>query len=156
MFTGATALAQTVEAAVLLAEVNLKAAEMTVAAGAVIGVRMGMIAAAPHYPCNADRAELSRMVPEKIRAFSEAGTAVVEAYWSLHRDVGDYMVCLGRTMMAGRVPLPSDLIEMAERTSIHATRIAASGVGAVSVALAPLHKEATANARRLARRNGCA
>jgi hypothetical protein len=77
----------------------------------------------------------------------------VEAYWSLHRDLGNYMLHLGRTMMAARLPLPSDLIEIAERTSILAMRIATGGIGAASVALAPLHKKATANARRLARRN---
>jgi hypothetical protein len=153
MFTTATALARTMEAALLLAEVNLKVGEMTVAAGAVIGVRMGVIAAAHHDPFNADYVELGRMVPEKMRAFSEAGAAVVEEYWSLQGDVGNYMLHLGRTMMAGRLPFPSDLVELAERTSIHATRLATSGVGAAAVALAPLHKKATSNARRLARRN---
>jgi hypothetical protein len=153
MFTGATALARTMEAAVLLAEVNLKVGEMTIAASAVIGVRMGMIAALQHDPFNADHAELGRMVPEKMRAFCEAGAAIAEEYWSLQRDAGNYMLHLGRTMMAGRLPLPSDLVELAERTSIHATRLATSGVGAASVALAPLHKKATSNARRLARRN---
>lgn len=156
MFIGVTALERTMQAAFDLVEVSLKAGEMTVAAGAVIGARMGVIAAAQNDPLNADHAELGRMISEKTRAFSESGAAVVKEYWSLQRDVGDYVLYLGRAMMAGRLPLPSELVELAERTSLHATRLATSAVGAAGVALVPLHKKATSNARRLARRKRAA
>jgi hypothetical protein len=149
MFMGTAALARTVQAAFHLAEVSLKAGEMTVAAGTVIGARMGVIAAAQNDPLNADHAELGRMLPEKLGAFSEAGTAVMEEWWSLQREIGNYLLYLGRAMTVGRLPLPSELFELVERTSIHGTRLATSAIGAADVALAPLHKKATSNARRL-------
>jgi hypothetical protein len=140
------------QAAFDLAEVSLKAVEMTTAAGAVIGVRSGVIAAAQHDPVNADHAELRRMLPEKVKAFSEAGVAAAEGWWSLQRNVGDYMLYLGRAMTIGRPPLPSEVVELVERTSLHGTRLVAGMIGSAGGALAPLHKKATANARRLARR----
>jgi hypothetical protein len=152
MYTSATALARTLQAGLSLAEVNLKAAEMAAAASAVIGYRMGLIAAAGQNPLAADHAELGRMIPEKVAAFSAAGLAAMEAYWSLQRDLANYMSHVGRMMTAGRLPLPSELAELAERTSIDAARLAGSGVEAASVAIAPLHRKATSNARRLARR----
>jgi len=152
MFMGSTAIARAMEAALDLADVILKAGEMTTAAGAVIGTRVWMIAAAQQDPLNADHAELGRMLPEKVQAFSEAGAAVVEEWSALSRDVGDYMLYLGRAMTTGRPPLPSDVLELAARTSAHGARVASSAIGAASVALAPLHKRATSNARRLIRR----
>jgi hypothetical protein len=153
MFIGATAAARAMKAAFDLAEVSLKAGEMTVAAGAVISVRAGMIATAQQDPLNADHVELGRMVPEKVKAFSEAGAAAVEELWSLQRDIADYMLYVARTMTLGRPPArPSDIVEFAERSVTHGARIATTAIGAAAVTLAPLHEKATSNARRLARR----
>ena len=154
MFMVATAAARAMQAAFDLAEVSLKAGEMTMAAGTVISHRAGMIATAQHDPLNADHAELGRMLPEKVKAFSEAGAAAVEELWSLQRDIGDYMLYVARamTMTLGRPARPSDVAEFAERSFTHGTRIATTAIGAAAVALAPLHKKATSNARRLARR----
>jgi hypothetical protein len=152
MFMSATALERTMQATVDLAEVSRKAGEMALAAGAVIGARMGVLAGAQNDPLNADHAELGRMVTEKMRAFSEAGVAILAEYWSLQRDVGNYVLFLGQTMMVGRLPLPGELVELTERTSIHTTRLATSAIGAAAVGLAPLHKKAMSNARHLARR----
>jgi hypothetical protein len=152
MFMTATVLARTMQAAFDLAEMGLKTGEMTAAAGAVIATRLRVLAEAQQDPRKADRAELGRMVPEKIKAFSDAGAAVIDEFWSLQRDVGSYMVYVGRAMMTGRPPLPGEMLELAERSSIHGTRLATAAIGAAGVALAPIHKKATANARRLARR----
>jgi hypothetical protein len=152
MFTGATAYVRTLQAGFRLAQVGLEAAEMAVAAGTVIGFRMGLIAAAGQNPLAADHAELGRIIPEKVVAFSAAGLAAMEAYWSLQRDLGTYMSDVGRMMTAGRLPLPSELAELAERTSIDAARFVGSGVEMTSAAMAPLHRKARSNARRLARR----
>jgi hypothetical protein len=150
MFMGATAVTRAMKAAFDLAEVTVKALETVSAAGVVIGARAGVIAAAQQDPLNADHAELGRMLPEKVTAFSQAGAAIAEEWWALQRDVGNYMLYLGRSMTRVGLPLPGDVIEFAERTSAHGARIAASPIGSASVALAPLHKTATANARRLA------
>jgi hypothetical protein len=108
--------------------------------------------AAQRDPLNADHAELGSMLSEKVPAFSVDGATVVEEWWALNRDVGDCMLYLGRAMTTGRPPLPSDVLELAERTSAHGARLASCTIGAASVALAPLHRKATSNARRLARR----
>jgi hypothetical protein len=139
------------QAALDFAEVTLKAGETTSAAGAVIGARSGIISAAIRDPLHADHAEIRRIIPEKMRAISESGVAVLEEWWALARDVGDYMAYVAGAMTSGRPPVPGDVLELAERTSTHAARLAASAVGAASVALAPFHEKTTANARRLAR-----
>jgi hypothetical protein len=150
MFVAATA--QLMEAGLDLADMSLKTGEMTAAAGSVIGARVGLMVAAARNPLSFDYAEFGRMVPEKVQAFSEAGAALAEEWWSLQRDLGDYMLYLGRAMTRGRAPLPSDVIELVERTSTHGARLAASTIGAAGAALAPVHRAATSNARRLAER----
>jgi hypothetical protein len=151
MFFAVTAVARLMEAGLALADVSLKASEMTAAAGTVIGARGALMAAAAQDPLSADYAELGRMIPEKMEAFSAAGAALVEEAWALQRDIGDYLLYIGRAMTSGRPPLPSELAELMERSSAHGVRLAASAIGAASVALSSVHKSATANARRLSR-----
>jgi hypothetical protein len=150
MFVAATA--RLVEAGIDLADTSLKTGEMTAAAGSVIGARVALMVAAAQDPLSFDYAEFGRMVPEKVQAFSEAGAALLDEWWSLQRDLGDYMLYLGRAVTSGRPPLPGDVVELVERTSTHGARLAAGAIGAAGVALAPLHKVATSNARRLADR----
>jgi hypothetical protein len=152
MFMGSTAIARAMQAALDVADLTLKASEMTAAAGSVIGARVGIMTAAQRDPLAADNAELGRMLPEKLNAFSEAGAAIIEELSALHRDVGAYMLYLGRTVMSGRLPLPRDVVELTERSSAHGARVATSAIAAAGAALAPLHKKAMSNARRLARR----
>jgi hypothetical protein len=149
MFTGLAAIARAMQAALDVADIGVKATEMTTAAGSVIRERVGMMTAVHCNPLTADYAELGRMIPEKMDAFSEAGAAVFDEWLALHRDVGDYMLFLGRTIMSGRPPIPSEAVELTERTSAHNDRVATSVIAAVGVALAPFHRKATSNARRL-------
>src|SRR5690348_3645492 len=109
MFVAATA--RLVEAGIDLADTSLKTGEMTAAAGSVISARVALMVAAAQDPLSFDYAELGRMVPEKVQAFSEAGTALFEEWWSLQSDLGEYMLYLGRAVMSGRPPLPSDVVE---------------------------------------------
>ena len=94
-----------------------QAAEVATASASVIQHRVGLMSAGELD--RAGRAELARMVPEKVDAFSKAGVAL----WSEWATLG-----LGGA--AG------------------ATDLATSGARV----LAPIHRTATANARRIARR----
>jgi hypothetical protein len=147
MLMGSTAITRTMQAALDLAEVTLKAGETTCAAGAVIGARYGIISAALRDPLHADHAELGRIIPEKMRAISESGVAILEEWWAVAAEAGDYIAYLGRAMAAG----PNDVFELADRTSAHSARLASSVIGVASGALAPFHEKTTSNARRLAR-----
>jgi len=152
MLMGSTAITRTMQAALDLAEVTVKAGETISAAGAVIAARFGIMSAALRDPLNADHAELGRMLPEKMRAFAESGAAVIEEWWALNRDVWAYARYLARATTTGRAPSASAVLEFVERTSAHGARLASSAIDAATVALAPLHQKATSNARRLARR----
>jgi hypothetical protein len=103
-------------------------------------------------PLVADYNEFARMLPEKVTAIHDAGAALVDEWWALQRDVGDYMIYVARAMTRERPPWPSDVAELVERTSIHGIRIAATAIDAAGVALAPFHHCAVANAQRLSHR----
>ena len=127
---------------------TLTAAETAAATGAVMTTRLGLMGAAALDPTNADHAELGRMVPEKMLAFSQAGSALTREWLALNRNATDHMLELGRAMMSGRTAQPSDLIRLATRSVDHAANL----VDAATQALAPVHRKATSNARRLARK----
>ena len=152
MFTGLTAMTGAMDAAFDVADLGIKATEMTTAAGSVIRERVAMMTAACCNPVGADYAELERMVPEKVSAFSEACAAVFDEWRAFSNDVGDYMFHIGRAMTAGRPPIPSEALDLAARTSAHGARVAMSPLAAVAVALMPFHRIATSNASRLAGR----
>jgi hypothetical protein len=140
------------EAAFGGAELGLAAAETAVAAWMVIAMRLGMIAAAGGDPGRAETAELRRMVVEKVYAFSEAGTAALREWSALQGELTEYALFLWGAAARGRPPDAGELGELAERSALHGLRLATSTIGASAVALAPVHRKATANARRLARR----
>lgn len=127
---------------------TIKATETAAAAGAVMTTRLGLMGSAALDPANADRAELGRMVSEKMLAFSQAGNALTREWLALNRDTANDMLRLGSAMMSGRAMQPNDLIRLAERGADHATGM----VTAATRVLAPVHQKATGNARRLARK----
>lgn len=150
MLFGTTALQRTLQGALDVAEVTRTQGEMALAAGAVIGARMTIAALVQQDPLNAAASELQRIVPEKLQAFSEAGAAVVAEWWRLNRDIGEYLLYLARSMTTVRPPAPADVLEFADRTTAHGALLAGSAAAAAVVALAPIHKTVTRNARRLA------
>jgi hypothetical protein len=131
------------------AEVSVRAAETTVGAAAVIAARVRVAAAAAQDPLAGDYAEIGRIIPEKMRAVSEAGAALFDEWWALQRETADYLLYVGCTVTRSRVLLPGDVIELVERSSSSSSRIAGSGIGAAGAALAPVHRTVTANVRRL-------
>ena len=114
------------------------------AAHAVVGHRSRTIKSALHDPLGADHAELGRMVSEKSSAFGAAGTSLVRDVLDLQADLAAQAAALGQ-MMSGQLPTPRATQEMVLRSQRLGTAALASSIRA----LTPVHKAATANARRL-------
>lgn len=145
----------------------LTAGEMTVAASSVIGRRTALAAAALREPHRADHAELARMGPEKIAAFGEAGAAIAMEMWRLQRDTLAFIAA--QAQEATRVALTlstaptllhaigtqsSYVAETLDRTAHETATIAGRALTIGAIGAAPIHRKATANARRLAKRRG--
>jgi hypothetical protein len=128
-----------------MARTGLRLGETLAASGTVIERRLELIRAAAADPLAGDYRELGLMVPEKIEAFAKAGAALSEIWWAAQRDMAAHLGHLTAMMLKGGTPTPADVRLMGKRGARGAAR-AASGPGA---ALAPIHKAATANARRL-------
>ena len=130
----------------------VRSLELGAAAPAVIALRTARMLAAGASPTAADRREMSRMVGEKLDAFgrswwmmaSRQQQAAFEAWLALAR--------MGWAMWMRPFPLASstrarrDLQALQRRINRSQAAVLASGV-------APLHRTATANLRRLARRS---
>lgn len=129
-----------------MAATNLRLAETMQASGAVIDSRTRTMRAASRDPLNGDYAELGRMVPEKMTAFSMAGMAAFADLQALQTQAlaqwGQMMGIAAR----GRAPTMTEMNTMTTRSARMANRAASAG----GKALAPIHSAATGNARRLA------
>lgn len=122
------------------------------AANAVIAARTPIIDAAMRSPLTGDHVELGRMVPEKVEAFSQAGSAMVTAWWQAQSLWMGHMQHLGGMAMRGRAPTTGEMVALNNRVA----GLTLDGIEAAarlgSTALAPVHRKATANARRLKRK----
>jgi hypothetical protein len=155
MLFGTTAIQRTQQGALDVAAVTLTQYEMILAAAAVIGARMTIAALVQQAPLSvaaSDASELHCIVPEKMHALSEAGAAVLAEWRRLDREIGEYLLYLGRTMISARPPAPADVLEFAERTTAHGALLAGSVAAVGLAAITPVHSTVTRNARRLARR----
>lgn len=134
----------------IAAETGLKLAETAQASQAVVKSRSATIAAAARNPLAGDYAELGRMVPEKVAAFTEAGIAAWgDLQWIQAQALGNWQM-LARIALAGRAPTTAEASAITARTVGMAKRGARAG----GKALAPIHRGATSNARRLRRKKG--
>lgn len=124
-------------------------AETVGASHDVIRARSEIMRSAFLSPLTADYPELARMMPEKVEAFSAVGTVVMAAWWKMQRDYLTQMSRLASTMTSGRVMTPIEFAEQSYRSSIDALRALESGSRLGRDMMAPIHKTATANARRL-------
>ncbi|WP_439813859.1 hypothetical protein [Zavarzinia sp. CC-PAN008] len=135
---------------------GIAAAETMVAAGTVIGHRTALIADAMQRPWAADHRELGRMVPEKVMAFGQSGSnvmqALIQSQRELERYCGDVGACARDMAFAAPGSLP--MARLIDGAMAQSARAATSGLAAVDAALAPIHKRAVANARRLTRKAG--
>jgi len=77
--------------------------DIAIATTQVIAKRVALRMAATFNPLRADRAELSRMVPEKVEAFSTASTVMLkqsgQAYRQMMRSASDEIMRTGRATM---------------------------------------------------------
>lgn len=130
-----------------LADCGLKLAETMQAAGAVIDSRSRTILDATRDPLRGDYAELGRMVPEKVTAFSKAGAAAMGEVGAIQAQaLANWRVML-RIAGQGRLATPAEIGAMTTRSAAMVERSAK----APGKALAPIHRGARGNARRLAR-----
>jgi hypothetical protein len=130
-----------------------KLAELSVAAPQVVAVRTARMLAAGANPRTADRAEFSRMHTEKVEAFWESMFGMAAQAARANQEVARsaamqwWRMCTTPWALAGKggmlkaatalIPVP---------TSAQSHRAASSILAA---AVKPVHKRATANARRL-------
>lgn len=139
-----------------------RAGELALAAATVIGARSQLGLAGAADPARADYAELARIAPEKIDAFSRSGAAVVGQVWEMQREVGTLMLRqaeagLNLALAFWQLPLPHHAAQLqadfvagtVDRTADSADRLAHRASRLHDTAMRPIHRRATANARRL-------
>jgi hypothetical protein len=145
-----------------LADAALKLGESAVAAGAVIGHRVALGAQALHDPLNADAHEFTRMGTEKLAAFSAASGALFAECQSIQHEMmkfafGQAASCVRAALDLATAPSPVEAIaaqrrwavESLARANSHAIKLATLSAGLSGLALAPVHKTVTGNAKRL-------
>ena len=136
--------------------------ELAMAAAEVVFRRMTLGGLAMVNPNGADHAEFARMVPEKTKAFSDAGSILASQTARIGQTVAQFMVeeaslatRTAATILSGRNPAGM-MAAQVEAAMAWAGRLAAQS-GALCVlamqaqgaALAPIHTAATANVERL-------
>ena len=147
---------------------GLKAMQMSTSAAQVIAIRTTRMAAAGLNPTAADKRENSRMVTEKVDAFALAGQALATGAAPLLAGMAGQALRTGldlfsaATHLAASRTLPETmarqrrLADTLMRSTPSAHHGAASDATArlAHRALAPVHRKATANARRLMKKAG--
>jgi hypothetical protein len=106
--------------------VSLTIAETLAASQSVIGARVTMLGAGLDYPGHLPFAEFGRLIPEKVAAFGKANAAAA------------------RTLRRGGVP------DWGTATGMDLLDWWQASIKATGAWWAPIHAQATANARRLA------
>ena len=128
-----------------LAATAVRAGETMLAANTVIGSRVGTMGAAARNPIMADYAELARMVPEKVEAFSRAGASLMKDAEAFQSETGAQIRHVTALMTSGKIPTFSDMFTLTARWA----SITQKATGAAGRALLPVHAAATGNANRL-------
>jgi hypothetical protein len=131
-----------------MAQTGVKMTETMQASGEVIDSRVRTMAAAALDPLGGDYRELGRMVPEKVDAFTQAGATALDDLVAMQSAAMANYQQLVSIALKGRAPTPAE----AEAMWARSCGIAARAMDSTGRALAPVHKRATANARRLRRK----
>jgi hypothetical protein len=118
-----------------------QAAELAVAVPQVVGHRMTRLALAGPHLSPRDRKEFARMVAEKNEAFGDAWQAMAVHGARAQQALGASFFASLLAIAHGRRPSPARSVTQLQ----HAT------LGVLGKGMAPVHRKATANARRLAR-----
>lgn len=134
-----------------MAQTAIRAGQTVSASGKVIDKRTGMMRAAMTDPLHTNHAELGRMVPEKIAAFSSAGTALVDGWLTWNRAVMAETQKVAAMAMRGRAPMPIEWMALASRSNAFALKASERGARVSAATLKPVHAKAVSNATRLSR-----
>lgn len=118
-----------------------RSAELALAAPQVIAHRLQRMAIAGPTLSERDRKEFTGMVAEKQLAFTQAWIA---AWQQFARAQQSFMLSAWRAMLSGGLP---GLLT----TGSLASRSLSTSAAMASAALAPVHRKAVANAKRLGR-----
>ena len=131
-----------------VADTGRRLSETLSASQEVIAKRTDMMQS----PLTADYVELGRMIPEKVEAFSKAGIAVATGWWTMQAECLAEAQHVAVLAMRGRPPSLDEWSALASRNAAHALRMMERGAALGAAALAPIHRSATGNARRLRKR----
>ena len=147
-----TAWSRMVRAGLDMQSTWLRGVETLQASQTVITARTDKMRDAIASPMQGDFDEFSRMVPEKIDAFSRSTLFVTRTAMANHRAWMIYLRRVGALMTSGRLPTVGESAVFAEQTVEYALNAVAAGAHLGHGALRPVHCIATANARRLAKK----
>lgn len=128
---------------------SLQMNEMMAASGSVIGARLTIMGKAASCPAKADYAEIGGMVQEKLIAMSQVNQALLAQWATMLAETSDRTKHLGSLLFSGRLVSARGLSDFGEAWLAHGTRMITRSMDAGGLALAPVHKQATANAKRL-------
>lgn len=128
-----------------MARTGVRFGEMLAASAEVIDSRSRTIADACSDPLGADYGELSRMMPEKLDAFWEAGMAAADDLAAVQSMALASWSEMATLAARGKMPSAAQSRVLVARSS----RMANRATAAAAKALIPVHTRATANARRL-------
>ncbi|MCY7339459.1 MAG: hypothetical protein LH465_05840 [Sphingomonas bacterium] len=121
--------------------------ETLAASQQVVEQRHKTIEVALSDPLRADHAELGRMVSEKSAAFGAAGASLARDWVAMQAEWHAQAQAIGQIMM-GRMPGPRATGAIVARSQ----RIGSAALASSIRAIRPVHRTATANAKRLAKR----
>jgi hypothetical protein len=148
--------------ALLWVDLAMKSTEMLISSGQVIGARVDRMARAGLNPSARDRKEFALMTNEKVRAANQSSVAMAKRMQSLNgtlwtRAWQQWFASLGAMVAFASSKTPGQA--MARQADVwRTTRRSATSLSEASQAMAriahsglkPVHRTATANARRLA------
>ena len=149
MIAGLNAWAELAKATSTMMKTNMRLNETMAASGSVIEARIKIMGDATRYPAQGDYAEIGDMVQEKVVAIGKVNQALVEQWSVMLADAAEQARHLRHMMFGGKPLGMGDLSGLAERWTAHGTRMITRTMDTGGLALAPVHEQATANARRL-------
>ncbi len=147
-----TAWSRMMAASASMADSAFRMSETMSASQRVIDSRTSLMRNAVADPMRADHAELGRMVPEKVAAFSTAGDAMMKGWFAWNDAVFAEARHLGTMAARGRTPTPFEWMTLWSRGAEFGVAATERSARVGASALAPVHAKATSNARRLERR----
>ena len=151
MIAGVYAWGELLKAALGTISTGLAATEVVIASGKVLGARTTIIGDALRRPMDCDYVELGGMLPEKILAFSSSASVLFDHWVSTMLDVSEQAHQTGLLALQGRALHTVELSAFADGSIARGTKMMTRTIEVGGLVLAPVHQQATANAKRLAK-----